>query len=493
MNPMSLSSISKLDTTRPDTHGKALRINLDSRRYGTFAEIGAGQEVVRWFFRVGGAAGTVAKSMSAYDMSVSDAIYGHADRYVSKQRLESMLDHEYKLNLERLAENRSDTTSFFAFADTVSARNFAGTNDCHGWMGVRFQAYPRDQESQVVIHFRLMDPSNLLQQETIGIIGVNLLYAAFFLHHEPEQFIQSLMDDLNSNRLEIDLIEFSGIAFRAIDNRLMSLSLVQNKLAKAAMFGADGKVLLSSDLLHKKPVLVERGSFRPVTHVNLDIFEASSRKFQALLPEADRNRIVHVAEITMRNLMGGAATGAPDVRDFLSRADAMGACGLNVMISDFSEFYRLAAYLRRQTLKPIGLAMGTVTVPEIFDPSYYTNLEGGLLEALGRLLSGDMTLFIYPYLNRATNQVMTVDNLELPEDSKPLYDYAVRNGRIVGLESLNAEFLTIDSREVLKLITQGDPHWEKMVPEPVVNLIRERGLFGCKSARTHTANGSHPP
>ncbi len=479
----SASSIQKLDTARPDTHGKALRINLDHRRYGTFAEIGAGQEVVRWFFRVGGAAGTVAKSMSAYDMAVSDAIYGHADRYVSRQRMESMLDHEFKLNVERLAGNRSDTTSFFAFADTVSARNFAGTNDCHGWMGVRFQAYPRDQESQVIIHFRLMDPSNLLQQETIGIIGVNLLYAAFFLHHEPELFIQSLMDDLNSNRLEIDLIEFNGIAFRAVDNRVMSLSLVMNKLAKAAMFGPDGKVMLSSDILYKRPVLVERGSFRPVTHVNLDIFEAASRKFQAALPETERGQIVHVAEITMRNLMGGKDTGVPDVRDFLSRADAMGACGLNVLVSDFSEFYRLAAHLRRQTAKPIGLAMGTVTVPEIFDPSYYTNLEGGLLEALGRLLRGDMTLFIYPYLDRKTGRIMTVENLELPADAKPLFDYAVRNGRIVGLESLNSECLTIDSREVLAMIAAGNPKWEAMVPEPVVKLIRARGLFGCRAGR----------
>jgi hypothetical protein len=476
----SVSTIRKLDTARPDTHGKALRINLDSRRYGTFAEIGAGQEVVRWFFRVGGAAGTIAKSMSAYDMAVSDAIYGHASRYVSRERLEAMLDHEYKLNIERLSNDREDTTSFFAFADTVSARNFAGTNECHGWMGVRFQVYPRDAESQVIIHFRLMDPSNLLQQETIGIIGVNLLYAAFFLHHEPEQFIQSLMDDLNSSRIEIDLIEFTGIGFRAVDNRLMSLSLVRNKLSKAAMFGPNGKVLLSSDLLHKKPALVERGSFRPVTHVNLDIFQAATRRFRELLPEADRDNIVTVAEITMRNLMGGKDTGGPDVRDFLSRADAMGACGLNVLISDFSEFYRLAAHLRRQTTKPLALAMGTVTVPEIFDPSYYTNLDGGLLESLGRLLRGDMTLFLYPYLNRRTGQVMTVETVELPADTKPLYDFAVRNGRILGLESLNSEFLKIDSREVLTMIASGNDLWEKMVPDPVVKLIRDRGLFGCK-------------
>jgi len=473
-------NIGTSDTERPDTHGKALRINLDRRRYGTFAEIGAGQEVVRWFFQVGGAAGTIAKSMSAYDMAVSDAIYGEADRYVSRSRLESMLEHEYALNIDRLSRTRGDTTSFFAFADTVSARNFMGTNDCHGWMGVRFQMYPRDSDTQIVIHFRLMDPSNLLQQEAIGIVGVNLLYAAFFLSHEPDLLIASLMDELTSARVEIDMVEFKGIGFRAVDNRLISLSLVQRGLSKAAMFGPDGKVLLPSELFYKKPVLVQRGSFRPVTHVNLDILDAATQKFQEVLPEEEDNRIVKVAEITMHNLMGGKDTGTPDIRDFLSRADVLSASGLNVLVSDYSEFFRVAEYLRRQTVKPIGLAMGTVTLPEIFDPTYYTKLDGGLLEALGRLFRGDVWLFIYPYVNRTTGELMTVGNLDLPPDRKPLYEYAVRAGRIVQLENHNPDCLKIDSRNVLKLIASGDPAWEKMVPEGVVKLIRERGLFGCR-------------
>ncbi|HXD85441.1 MAG TPA: hypothetical protein VN641_03040 [Urbifossiella sp.] len=468
------------DSHRHDTHGKALRVNLDSRRYGTFAEIGAGQEVVRWFFRVGGAAGTIAKSISAYDMMVSDAIYGEAHRYVSRQRLESMLDHEYSLNLQRLSANRGDTNAFFAFADTVSARNFLGTNDCHGWMGVRFQAYPRDQESQIIIHFRLMDNSNILQQEAIGIIGVNLCYGAFFLNHEPELLIESLMDELNPNRIEIDMIEFSGIGFRAVDNRLMSLSLVQHKLSKAAMFGPDGKVLLPSELFHKKSVLVERGSFRPVTHVNLDILRAASARFSEMLPDAHEHPVIKVAEITMKNLMVGKETGTPDIRDFLSRAEVLAASGLNVLVSDYWEFFRLAAYLRRQTVKPVGLAMGTGTLPEIFDPGYYTDLDGGLLESLGRLFRGDMTLFVYPFLDKKTGNLMTVENLDLPPDRKPLYDYAVRVGRIVGLTNYNADCLNIDSRDVLRMIAAGDEAWENMVPEPVVQLIRERRLFNCK-------------
>jgi len=468
------------EADRPDTHGKALRINLDNRRYGTFAEIGAGQEVVRWFFQVGAAAGTIAKSMSAYDMAVSDAIYGEADRYVSRTRLESMLDHEYTLNIERLSRNRGDTTSFFAFADTVSARNFMGTNDCHGWMGVRFQMYPRDSDTQIIIHFRLMDPSNLLQQEAIGIVGVNLLYGAFFLSHEPELLIASLMDELNSSRIEIDMVEFKGIGFRAVDNRLISLSLVQRGLSKAAMFGPDGKVLLPSELFYKRAVLVQRGSFRPVTHVNLDILHTATQKFQEILPPEDGSTIVNVAEITMHNLMGGKETGTPDIRDFLSRADVLSASGLYVLVSDYSEFYRVATYLRRQTVKPIGLAMGTVTLPEIFDPTYYSNLEGGLLEALGRLFRGEVWLFVYPFINRTTGELMTVANLDLPPDRMPLYEYAVRAGRIVQLENYNPDCLKIDSRQVLKLIASGDASWETMVPEGVVKLIRARGLFGCR-------------
>ncbi|MFO0938107.1 MAG: hypothetical protein U0798_16510 [Gemmataceae bacterium] len=360
---------------RPDTHGKALRINLDKRRYGTFAEIGAGQEVVRWFFRVGGAAGTVAKSMSAYDMTVSDAIYGEADRYVSRGRLEAMLDHEHKLNIERLSTTKGDTTAFFAFADTVSARNFQGTNECHGWMGVRFQVYPRDQDSQIIIHFRLLDNTNVLQQEAIGILGANLLYGAFFLHHEPDQLLESLHDRLGPSRVEVDMIEFTGIGFRAIDNRLMSLHLVQKGLSKAAMFGPDGKVLLPSEVFYKRPALIERGSFRPVTNVNLDILRSAKESFTQRLPVEERERLVTVAELTMRNLT--LSGGPPDAHDFLGRADTLAASGLAVLVTDFFEFYRLAGYLRNLTTKPIGIAMGAITIPELFDQSYYSSLEGG--------------------------------------------------------------------------------------------------------------------
>src|ERR1700681_1461102 len=253
------------------THQKALRINLDPVRYGTFAEIGAGQEVAGWFFKVGAAAGTISKSISAYDMAVSDAIYGRCKRYVSRERLQSMLDHEHSLNIERLRPSRGDSTAFFAFADTVSARSFQGANECHGWMGVKYQAHPRDEDSQVIIHVRMLDDENGLQQEALGIVGVNLLYAAFFLHHKPQLMVESLLDNLNTQRVEIDMIEFSGIEFRHVDNRVMSLKLVQLGLSGAAIFGPTGEVLQPSELLRKSAILVERGSFRPVTKVNMDM------------------------------------------------------------------------------------------------------------------------------------------------------------------------------------------------------------------------------
>ena len=258
---------STLSDERPrlSTHQKALKINLDPLRYGTFAEIGAGQEVARWFFKAGGAAGTIAKSISAYDMHVSDVIYGHTGRYVSRERLRGMLDYEHRLNLERLGNARGDKTAFFTFADTVAARNYHGTNECHGWMGVKFQAYPRDQDNQIIIHVRMLDEEANLQQEALGIVGVNLLYAAFCLHHTPQQVLESLLDNLSTDRIEIDMIEFSGIAFRCVDNRVMSLKLVQLGLSGAAMFGPKGEVLQPSEVLRKRPIIVERGSFRPVS------------------------------------------------------------------------------------------------------------------------------------------------------------------------------------------------------------------------------------
>lgn len=463
-----------------NTHQKALKVNLDRRWYGSFAEIGAGQEVVRWFFRVGGASGTVAKSMSAYDMAVSDAIYGNANRYVSRPRLQAMLDHEFALNLERLAVSRGDSTSFFAFANTVATRNFKGTNECHGWLGVKFQAHPRDEASQVIIHVRMLDTDVQAQQEALGIVGVNLCYGAFFLHHEPEQLVDSLLDGLTTGRIEIDMIEFSGIEFRTVDNRLMSLKLVQLGLAGAAMFGPKGEVLQPSEVFHHKAILVERGSFRPVTHVNVDMMRCAEEKF-AKEPGMEGKPIVQVMEITMHNLL---ATGAMDNRDFLARADIMSACGMTVLISDYSEFYRLAAYMARHTKERIGIVMGVPTLKEIFQEKYYAQLPGGILESFGRLFKNDLKLYAYPLQDQLSGALTTVETLKVAPELQKLYDYLHNRGSFVALDNYKPEYLSIFSRDVLQLIAAGDSKWEAVVPDAVSEIIKRRGFFGYgKAAR----------
>lgn len=482
-----------MSNEHPSTERKALAINLDLRRYGTFAEIGAGQEVVRWFFRVGGAAGTIAKSMSAYDMAVSDAIYGECDRYVCRQRLESMLDREHALNLSRLRESRGDTTAFFVFADTVSARNFKGTNECHGWMGVRFQAHPRDQDSQIILHVRMLDVENALQQEALGIVGVNLLYGAFYFNHEPDQLVESLLDNLNTRRIEIDMIEFSGIAFRHVDNRVMSLRLVQLGLSNAAMFSATGEVLQPSEVLYKKPILVERGSFRPVTHVNVDMLRSAHEKFSRE-PEVAEDSVVSLMEITMHNLqaVGGPADGNIDLRDFLARADVLAACGKTVLISDYFEYYRLAAYLARYTKQKIGLAMGAGSLCELFDEKYYARLDGGILESFGRLFKNDLKLYIYPLLDRQTGALTTVENLQVAPELRKLYEYLVERGCIEQLDNYNPAYLSIFSRDVFEQIKRGDPSWSDHVPTEVADVIRRRGFFGHRRAATAKENPIGP-
>ncbi len=463
-----------------DTRDKALRINLDLRRYGTFAEIGAGQEVVRWFFRVGGAAGTIAKSISAYDMTVSDTYYGPCERYVCRQRLQSMLDHEYEQVVSQLHEARGDTTAFFAFADTVSARNFKGTNECHGWMGVRFQAHPRDQDSQIVLHVRMLDSDNALQQEALGIVGVNLLYGACFLHHEPEQLLDSLLDNLSTLRLELDMIEFSGIAFRHVDNRVMSLKLVQLGLSNAAMFGANGTMLQPSEVLYKKAILVERGSFRPVTHVNVDMLRGAYEKFSQE-PGVRGEEVVQLTEITMNNLLSG---GELDYRDFLARVDLLAAVGMTVLISNYFEYYRLAAYLSRYTKKRIGITMGVASLRELFDEKWYTHLEGGILESFGRLFKNDLKLYIYPLLDPATGDLTAVQNLEVAPSLRKLYEFLVERGCIEQLSNFEDKYLPIFSRDVLLKIRDGDAAWEDMVPPEVAEVIKRRGFFGYRRNST---------
>jgi hypothetical protein len=458
-----------------DTLQKALRINLDPRWYGTIAEIGAGQEVARWFFRAGGAAGTVAKSISAYDMAVSDAVYGKSDRYVSMGRLQAMLDLEFQLNLDRLNAERGDSNAFFAFADTVVARSYKGGNECHGWMGVKFQSHVHDEPSQIILHVRMLDAEASLQQEALGVVGVNLLHAAFFQHHEPEQLVESLLDRLTTGRIEIDMIQLKGIEFRSVDNRLMALKLVQVGLSGAAMFGPDGEVLQPSEMLRKKAILVERGSFRPPTVVNINMLESALAKFESG-PEPGGRDVLMLTELTMANLLAGGTD--VDRRDFLARADLLAACGMTVLISDYLEYHRLAAYLAWRTDGRIGIVMGVPSLIDLFNESNHAQLPGGILESFGRLFKNDLKLFVYPMLRN--EQMITIDNVSVAEDLQPLYDYLARRGSFIDLDNYVPEYLPILSRDVLRRIASGDTRWESMVPDEVAALIKKRGFFGYR-------------
>ncbi len=465
-------------TTSLSTLQKALDINLDEGLYGTFAEIGAGQEVVRWFFQAGGAAGTIAKSMSAYDMQVSDAIYGDCDRYVSRQRLEAMLAYEQQLNRERLTEKRGESTSFFTFADTVSARNFQGTNECHAWMGLRFQVTPGGDDNLIIIHVRMLDDNNAAQQEAVGIVGVNLIYAAYRLHDNPEKMLSVLRDSLSDWRIEIDMVDVSGPVFDTFDKRIMSLHLVELGLSGAAMFAADGTVLQPSEALRKKPVLVQRGRFRPFTHVNMDMLESSLSAFEESAGVTP-GETLPIMELSMHNLKEDSDV---CLEDFLSRADVVMSTGCTVMISDYLRYFRLGAYLYRYTNQPIGIAMGLESLKSLFDEQYYDQLDGGILESFGRLFKNQLKLLVYPVKDAASGNVMNIESLALQDGLSHLLDYLVARDCIIPLQQVSVQHLDIYSHDVLAEIGRGQPGWEDKVPNCVAAKIRERRLFGLPAA-----------
>jgi hypothetical protein len=488
-NVMSMKAKEELLTTTQ----KARRINLDAPIYGTFAEIGAGQEVAREFFHAGGASGTVAKSISAYDMVFSDVIYGKSLRYVSRERLNLMLDHEYGLLVERLSAIRGDRTNFFVFADTVATSNPQGTNEAHGWLGIRFQAAPLSAPSAIVLHVRMRDKDSVLQQQALGIVGVNLIYGALYLRSDPRQLIESLHDNLGTDRIEVDMLRFSGHCFETIDNRLMALHLVECKLTNAVMFGPHGEVLQPSEILHKKAILVERGSFRPVTHVNVDMIACATAQF-VQESQVQGKEVVVLMEITMNNLL---SEGALDARDFLSRVDLLADIGFTVLISNYSEYYRLSSYFRRYTKEMIGVAIGVNNLLEIFNEKYYDNLEGGILESFGRLFRNAVKLYVYPMSGEAYDRyivessrtgvpaqstaphvLITAKNVKMDDHLTSLYAFLLENHFIDSIVGFDTNILGIFSRDALKKIREHDLLWENMVPKRIAIAIKRRGLFG---------------
>lgn len=456
------------------TQEKALRINLSKSIYGSFAEIGAGQEVAANFFKVGGASGTIAKTMSAYDMKFSDAIYGVCERYVCEDRLTRMLDHEYELLPERL-QHRIKDTRFFAFADTVEVLNFERTNQGHGWIGLRFQLTPEGPSNDCVVHVKMHDNDPLQQQVSLGILGVNMLYGCMFMK-DPEQIITSLLDGLTSRRMEVDMFRLTGVDFKHVDNRLMALKLVKNGLTKAAMFGPDGTVMQPSETLYKKNVLVLRGRFRPVTHVNVDMLLASRRHFKNE-PDVDRSKLVVLTELTLNDL---SPDGEIDEKDFLSRADIICSLGQTVLVSNYFEYYRLVEYLSRITKgKKIGIVLGIYALQKVFEEKTYENIRGGILESFASLFGTNVKLYIYPAQRRESKELFTLSKFEeeLPANLRALFRYLMDNNKLEDIRDANVDNLNIISDNVLAMIRKGEEGWEKFVPHKVEEAIKEQGLF----------------
>jgi hypothetical protein len=458
------------------TRQKTLALNLDARTYGTFAEIGAGQEVARWFFLVGGAAGTVAKTISAYDMAVSDALYGPTPRYVSRERLEAMLEHEFVELRQSLESGRGDAKTFFAFADTVTTGSYRHPGPGRGWLGVRFQARPHEEPSQVIVHAHLRDRTAELQQEALGVLGVNLIHGAFYRRQNLGDLIAGLLDELSRERAEIDVIKFSGPAFAGIDNRLMSLQLVEGALTDAAMFTASGEVVQPSEVLHKKPILVGRGSFRPATKLTLDLLERTREQFLQE-PGARGQQPVVLAEMTLRSLIPEPDVGHPD---FLARTDVLRALGFDVLVSRFGPFYELVEYLAGYTDGLIGLAVGLPSFHQVADEKYFTDLPGGVLESVGRLFKRSVKMYVYPTRDPVTGEIESLERGPVPPPWHHLRALLLEIGRIEPIRGYEESYLAIRTPDVLARIQSGDASWEQMVPAAVAEIIKAEHLFGWR-------------
>jgi len=463
---------------------KALSINLDDQIYGAFSEIGAGQEVVRHFFRAGGASGTIAKAMSAYDMDVSDAIYGKENdgRYVSESRLKKIIVREYFLLEERLDRKKHPEKSFFSFANTITTTKY--NEDMipgHGWMGVRFQSNSKQEPNEVILHIRLHENKAKLQQETVGILGVNLMYACFN-YQKPEEFIKSLYDNLNRKQVEIDMVQMHKEQFNHIDNRLLSLLLVKHEMTEAVIFGPDGKNMQPSDTLYKKNILALRGSFRPVTKVNIDMIKNGLNEF-IKEEKVNEDNLQVLFEITLNNLK---EEGDINEKDFLDRVDILCSIGQTVMISNYQRYYKLLDYFGRFTKKRIGIILGLTNLQEIFQAQFYRHLNGGILEGVGKMFNRDIKVYVYPSKPDQNSILKTSENIDIQPRIQPLYNFFTFNKRITDLKGYKKEYLNIFSRTVLKMIKNNQEGWENMVPTYVDNIIKEKKLFGYHNSKNKT-------
>lgn len=454
------------------TQQKALKINLDSAIYGTFAEIGAGQDVAGNFFKAGAASGTVAKSISAYDMVISDTIYGKekTKRYVCRSRLEKMLKYEYDQLMERLSCERPER-DYFAFANTVAARNYHGTNESHGWLGMRFGKSKKDC-NELVLHIRMQDNTAQLQQQAIGILGVNMVFAAYYHEQDLEGFVSMLMHNLSRQRIELDMISVKGASFKCYDNRLLNLELVKTGLTDAIMFDCDGQITLSSDELYKREILVARGSYRPPTKVNMDIMKTGLENFEK---DTGAKEALAICEITINNLV---TEGDFAKEDFLARVDLLASINYRVLITNFPQYFKLTNYLSRFKAKHLAIVLGAYNFKQIFDDDY-NKLPGGILEALGRLFMENVQVYLYPYREElSTDELISLENMPVPEKARHLVEHIKAAGQVKDLEGYDDSILHIYSRKVLKMIVNNEEGWEEFVPETIAKTINDKCLFG---------------
>ena len=457
------------------SYDKALQMNLNDSIYGTFAEIGAGQEVANWFFRASATAGTVAKSISAYDMTMSDAIYGKAKRYVSRDRVSAMLKYEYDLLVERLNEDRGERSTFFSFSNTVRARGYKDTGECHGWLGIRFQYKPGEAPSQILLHVRLLDLENVDQMDVLGRIGLNLIYAAFFYRDSLSDFTESLMDGLTRDSVEVDMMKFSGEAFKDVDNRLCHLQLVTSGLTDAAMFLPDGEVVQPAEALYKKPIILLRGSFAPVTNLHLDMLKQTSEQFTERLDDKQKDQTIEICEISMNNLLrdsGETEGDCIDCKAFLERADALQALGKTVLVSKCPEFHRIGAYLSRYTTSPIAIVLSIGLLNELFKVKWSKNLPGGILESFGRLFKNELSLYVYPWKSRKSGELVTADNFRAPEDFQHLYQHFTYSELIRSVKCGDEELLKYTSRDIQGMLENQDDSWKELVPEAAHSVTK---------------------
>lgn len=441
---------------------KALRINLDPSIYGAFAEIGAGQETANRFFRTSGAAGTVAKTISAYDMTVSDTLYGPVRRYVSEERLRQMMDYEFTQLVNRLGKKRGANTRFFAFCNTAKIKGYRDNGPWNAWLGIRFQLRPGVPHSDLIVHVRLNDPNHASQMRDLGVIGVNLIYAVFYyMKDRMKEFVESLAHDIPPGHVEIDVVRFEGHGFEMVDNRLFALQLVQSGLSDSTLFQPDGSVAQAADVLYKRPIVLMRGSFRPLCNIHLEMMDSVRRKFQSTLDVKQQERGIDICEISMNNLLRGNTV---DHLDFLDRVDSLAALGKTVLVTNMMHFHRISALLNRYTNEPIAIALSIGLLNELFKEKWVEDMPGGILSSIGCTFLNKTKLYVTPWINRKTGEFVTAKTFQAPAKYKYLYQHLLENGLIVDVPYFNQKYLLQTPRDIQKMIEADDVAWKEYVP-----------------------------